>query len=267
MPQILQITLDGPAPRDPFQHMSGLRVMLLDCWECRNDPLMAGLLHDANQPKPYTVSPLRAGPGAGRVSFHVSVLIDGLADALWTRLGPDVRLGTARFSLAGPPVLVGAASWEELRQTPAPPVPRWTVRLETPTAHHPPGPVRKVVWLPTPEAYFGSWLSLWNLYAPAVLNPAILDVVVERVAVSDFQGGLERAALQPGCPPWRGFVGTVVFDTLQPATLPSGAAQTLGVLARFAPFCGTGVETGRGMGQTRLLRAPSSFGEKRNVHP
>jgi len=49
-----------------------------------------------------------------------------------------------------------------------------------------------------------------------------------------------------------GFQGSVRFQVLKPDTLDTDAMRALWALARLASYSGTGVETMRGMGQTRL---------------
>src|SRR5437660_95103 len=57
MPITFRIMLDGPTPASPFQHMAGLRALVLD-WFRRADPETSAVLHDTNARKPYTVSAL-----------------------------------------------------------------------------------------------------------------------------------------------------------------------------------------------------------------
>ena len=49
-----------------------------------------------------------------------------------------------------------------------------------------------------------------------------------------------------------GFQGQAVFHLLMPRQVPRAVRAELAILAAFANFCGTGAETLRGMGQTRV---------------
>jgi CRISPR/Cas system endoribonuclease Cas6 (RAMP superfamily) len=163
---------------------------------------------------------------------------------------PVIRLGTQEFR-ALPPHIVASTDWEELLVDP-PDSPWMDFELVTPTAHHSPGPYRKSIVLPTPELYFGSWLGRWNLYCEEFPMPQeILEVVADRVAIGACTGGTRALSLERGRM-FIGFQGSVRFQVLKPDTLDTDAMRALWALARLASYSGTGVETMRGMGQTRL---------------
>ena len=260
MPLTLKITLQ-PEPRARMNaHPLGLRAVVYD-WIRRADPEAAQAIHDANQPKPYNIGPLLPWPGAdprtpGAVAFEVSVLVDWVGDLIVAGAADaatGMRLGRDHFRIAGPPELVRRASWEELMQSERAAA-RWRFRLVSPTAHHAAGEHRKAVVLPSPENYFGTWTSRWNLCAPQPFGPELRELIAERVAVTACDGHTERIELAPNRS-FVGFVGEVTFGFLQPRTAPPGSLEALTALARLAEFSGTGVETMSGMGKTELLAA------------
>jgi CRISPR/Cas system endoribonuclease Cas6 (RAMP superfamily) len=217
-------------------------------------PETAAQIHNANQLGPLTISPLWCKPGSGKASvFEVAVLADWLVEPLiaGVEASPiEIRLGPQPFSLTGWEVST-AATWHDLL-APAPAGWRqFECELKTPTAHHQRQPFRKSIVLPSPELYVGSWLERWNLCCEIKLDAdALRQVVEERVAISAASGATRSVLLDPGRP-FIGFEGRVRFVLLEPETFSEPARNSLAALARFANFAGTGVETMRGMGQTR----------------
>jgi CRISPR-associated endoribonuclease Cas6 len=233
-----------------------LRALLLR-WLASVDAGLAEALHAADRPKPYTIGPLLpCGSGAEASEFRVTVLDDSLLPLLGAALlkaERTVRLGPALYRL-GQSEVTHSSSWEELLE-PASALRELTFRLLTPTAHHGSGAFRKSLVLPQPELYFASWLMRWNLYAPSPLDAGVLRVVENFVAISHCAGETQHVLLDTGRP-FIGFTGTVTFAVLQPSILTPEDRRSLLALARFAEFSGTGVETMRGMGQTRFLDSP-----------
>jgi len=273
MPGKVRVYLRGEAPASPFQHMSGLRALALG-WIGRARPEQSAALHEVNRPKPYALSPLweeGAGPedpavgsraaratGGGRWWFEVSLLDDRLALRLAEAAGAEreVRLGPQGFEVTSV-VVREVVSWEELLPASVPQRPRYTVRLITPTAHHAAGPHRKAVVVPSAETYFASWWNRWNLCAtqwecaPFALEEGVLAAAAEQVVIAGFSGGTQLVRNLDPNRHFLGFVGEVVFEVLKPGTLTHGVRASLEALVRLACYAGTGVETMRGMGQTR----------------
>jgi hypothetical protein len=52
MPVKLRIYLEGDPPSHPFQHMAGLRKLVLDWLALAGGAALATTVHDANQPNP-----------------------------------------------------------------------------------------------------------------------------------------------------------------------------------------------------------------------
>jgi CRISPR-associated endoribonuclease Cas6 len=242
MPLKIRITLAGEPPANPFQHATGLRALVLR-W-----------LQTADQAKPFRISPLQTErEERSRSWFETAVLADEIATPLMQGVKgsrEEIRLGPQIFRLLSAEV-VDAVSWQELL-TPAPERDTWEFQLLTPTAHHAAGLFRKSIVLPDPENYFGSWMGRWNLCCEGKLDAALKERIAERVVVTACEGGTRAVRLDAGRT-FIGFQGRVRFALLKPETAPAEAKTALTALARFASYCGTGVDTMRGMGQTCFL--------------
>ena len=254
MPLKLRFQLHGPPPVSPFQHAAGLQASLLR-WVAASDPQTATLLHDANQPKPYAVSPLWSTPGRARsLFFDVSVLVDSLADPIaeGARREEAMRLGHQHYRLDRDIEIHDAVTYADIVAQAPPRASRFPIRLLTPTAHHARNACRKAIVLPAPENYYGSWLNRWNICAPIGIDERLLATVDSHVAIADCAGRTQHVELDRGRS-FIGFVGEVSFEVLRPHLLAAGEMAALAALARFAGYCGTGVETTHGMGQTEAL--------------
>lgn len=251
MPQRIRIHVSGNPPSNPFQHSTGLRAVLYG-WLEHNGAAIATALHDANQVKPFTLSPLGASRD-GECFFDVAILTDWLSAPMLDGLSSgrrEIRLGRDDYAIAGWEV-THEADWESLLGCGGR-TKEFAFRILTPAAHHAPGAIRKSIVTPSPELYFGSWLNRWNLCCGRGMPEELSDVVAGRLVVSAFSGGTEAVRLERDRT-FIGFTGSVRFSVLSPDTLPPDALSYLHALARFADYCGTGVDTSRGMGQTVYL--------------
>jgi len=253
MPQKICVHLQGEPPLNPFKHASGLRALVYG-WLGQSSQSVAASVHDANQPKPFAISPLGANlPHAGRCSFEVSVLTDWLLTPLLEGLssGPsEITLGREEYAIAGWE-LARHVAWDSLLECARRPA-SFRIEALTPTAHHAQGVVRRSIVTPSPELYFGSWLNKWNLCCEHAIPAEMTELVAAYLAVSAFSGGTEVVQLGRDRT-FIGFTGKVKFSLLTSDELPFDAIRYLQALARFADFCGTGVDTSRGMGQTAFL--------------
>ena len=271
MPAKLRFHLRGEAPAHPFQHMSGLRALVLG-WLGRAQPMLTAALHDENQPKPYSIGPLLSDEGAdGEFRFEVSLLDDRLIAPLQEAAAQEreIRLGRQRFTLASPPERRADVAWEELIPHEVRQRPCMMVRLLTPTAHHAAGPHRKAVLAPSPETYFKGWLNRWNLCAgrwgcaPFAIDESVAAAIDSHVVIAAFSGRTEIVRdLDPGRH-FVGFVGEVSFEILKPQTVSHGLRASLEALCRLAAYSGTGIETMRGMGQTKARIVEKAANRKR----
>jgi len=183
---------------------------------------------------------------------------DPFSDALLQGLpaeGSELRLGSQTYTVAERRLICRVSFGSIVRDLPSDPI--VTVRLLTPTAHHAPGSVRRTTLTPSPRLYVGSWLTRWNLSCELSIPDALLDAVDDYVVISGFRGGTVAVPLDAGRT-FLGFSGTVQFTVLCDTAEACRVREVLWSLARFAEFCGTGVETMRGMGQTRLVRPASN---------
>lgn len=255
MPVRLRFPLMGPVPRTPHIHASGVYRLVLD-WLEAGQAGVSKPLHDANQVKPVSIGPVWSE--AGGCYFDVGVLVDHLVMPLLAGATgrSAVCLGEQEYKLC-PVQVLEQVSWEGLMA--AATQSEWEISLRSPTAHHPAGPVRRTVVLPEPALYFGSWLGRWNLCCESPIDPALLETVRIGVEVSACDGRTHTISLprgrKIGAPhkpaQFTGFVGDVRFRAIPVAKVPVNALRSLTALARFATFCGTGVDTMRGMGETR----------------
>jgi hypothetical protein len=154
MPQRIRISLSGNPPSNPFQHSSGLRALLYG-WLEQSSPTLAQTVHNANQVKPFTISPVERKPGRDTTCFFdVSVLADWFSSSVLQGLScsnGEIRLGHERYMITGWEV-VRQADWEELLQCGR--CRRdYRFKILTPAAHHASGMVRKSIVSPSPELY------------------------------------------------------------------------------------------------------------------
>ncbi len=249
MPCKLRIHLDGDPPSHPFQHAAGIYKLVLDWLALGAGAGLATMIHDANQPNPYTISPIFCEEG--HPWFEVGVLADPFTGRIKNGAelyGTQLRLGPQRLRRVKIEIC-DQVSWEQLLAPARGAARMMSVRLVTPTAHHAPGPYRKAVVLPAPETYFGSWLDRWNLCSPWPFPDSLMETVRLNVGISACHGQTETVLLSPNRR-FIGFVGAVSFRLLKPEAIAPEEKAALAALVRFSNYCGTGVETTRGMGQT-----------------
>lgn len=253
MPQKIRIHLAGNPPPNPFQHSSGLRALLYG-WLEQSSRTLAETVHNANQAKPFTISPISPNlDGNAECFFDISILSDRFSSPVLEGLSggcKKIRLGHDAYAITKWEV-IRQAGWEDLlkcggyRKD-------FRFELRTPVAHHSTGHVRKSVVSPSPELYFGSWLNRWNLCCERSMPKEMADIAGGYLALSAFSGRTEALQLDKGRM-FIGFVGDVKFSVLQADDLPREALVCLQALAEYAEYCGTGVDTSRGMGQTVYL--------------
>ncbi|MCX6358318.1 MAG: CRISPR system precrRNA processing endoribonuclease RAMP protein Cas6 [Armatimonadetes bacterium] len=245
------VDLNRPVPVDAFA-APVLQAVVLG-WL---DDAAAGLgkiVHEPGQPRPVAISPLHCEEHAA--TFQVTVLadwlIEPLLDGIW-RAARLLHLGSATGTVRDVS-LVSSASWQELMSPPPAGFSGVALRLASPTAHQLLGPFRRSVVLPDPVLYVTGWQGRWNLWCDVPVDDAVLDLVRERMVVSAFDGRVESVSLTNERL-FKGCVGTVEFAVLRPHEAEPSVLWQLCSLFRFAAYCGTGVETMRGMGQTELHR-------------
>ncbi len=234
--------------------------------------------------KPYGLSPLYWDPAAPRcLAFDLCLLADWLLQPLQAGLtaqGPCLTLGDQPYRLLSVEPVAPAVTWEALQEDLGRPT-SFAFRLLTPTVHHAAAPVgeggerppSRFLVAPSPECYFGSWLNRWNLCAPQPLDPKLLELAQRHLELCHLRGETMEVELgqkdrespkagrrasqasQRRGPVLRrrGFVGEVAFGVVRPGLVPPEGWVGLGALARFSGYCGTGLNTQWGLGQTEPL--------------
>lgn len=259
MPTIIQFALRGPDPGMPFRHADGLRGRIYD-WYRAVDPEGATDVHHANAPKPFNIGPLTSAGRPDCYQFEIALLADRLLHPFSSAVEADghcIHLGHSTYQVLDIGITMQVA-WEELLEPPAEPIRSLSLRFRTPTAFHAPGELRKVVPVPLPELCLGNWMRRWNttrIHCGALAPPEapawVVGLAEERVALSRLTGGTRDIQIGANRR-FIGFEGSAAFNVLRPQDLGAEQHRWLAALARFATYCGTGVETMRGMGQTEL---------------
>ena len=254
MPLKIRFHLDGDAPPDPYQHAKGLRAVVLK-WIEEINPVFSSEIHDANQPKPYSISAIRRhGNERGTCWFELSLLLDELYIPILQGQGAKgniLHLGQQAYRVREAEIHQVRPFADIIRNAPATPR-EFRLRQQTPTAHHRGSEVRKAILLPDPELYWGNWWLRWNLCCEWQIPREVLLVVEGQAAVTYCQGGTQVAKIDAGRS-FAGFVGEVTFGLLKAETIAPDIRKALAALAIFAQYSGTGVDTMRGMGETQLL--------------
>ena len=253
MPLKIRIHLSGNPSANPYQHSNGLQALFYS-WLKRSSSSLASQVHDANQSKPFSISPINymKTPGS-ECFFDVSILTDWLASPVLdglTASADAVRLGNEYYNHLGYEV-VQRSEWQEMLECSRIKT-DFPFNILTPVAHHAPGQWRKSIVVPSPERYFGSWLNRWNSCSQLAIPDEIVEIFAGPMVVSDFSGCTEVVRLEKGRT-FIGYAGNVKFKVLEPDALSADTFKYLQALARFACYCGTGVDTSRGMGQTAYM--------------
>ncbi len=233
------------------------------------DPLLSQQLHDMNQRKPFTVSPLlgpgRNSPGVYRLRLtsleasifeaFISCFLNPGASSLKLRLGAAMfEVVRIEGSSAGNE-WVGRSSFEQLAMLP--PASGWHFQFASPTAFslgEQDWGGRKFAIFPEPGLVFDSLANRWAAFAPPGLPS--LDLVelrqyVEKyVVVTGFSGQSEVLPLKHHSQ--LGFVGSASYRVLEKQPSPEYTA-ILNTLAAFALYAGVGYKTTMGLGQVRAI--------------
>lgn len=258
----LDLAIDGW--RGPSQNLYGPgHALLLDLVRTA-DPGTAQSIHDANQQKPFALSPLRVeslGNGVARASLSINVWDDSLAHLLHRSLQDALslrpRVGRAPASILS----ITAANPVPLCDLPPNPVPQTVnVKFISPTCFSlGRGPTGKQMYgvLPDPALTVSSWLRRWLQAGGHFPGPGQMHGwLAPRVAVRSVRD-LSTVTVSGQKTALTGFTGSVSYAwTGDEEWGPS----LLATLARFAQYCGTGAKTGHGMGQTVCAGGQSHHG-------
>jgi CRISPR-associated endoribonuclease Cas6 len=126
------------------------------------------------------------------------------------------------------------------------PVRRLQLQFLTPTAF---SQGRTHLPLPVPTLMFRSWLERWNAFAPVYLGgDELVGYFGEYIALSRHRLQTRSHPIHKGR--ITGFTGEVTLTILS-RTDPL-LANVANLLVQYAQFCGTGIKTRLGMGQTNI---------------
>jgi len=237
-------------------------------WLTKADAALAQRIHDADGPKPFTVSSLR---GAQVRLDHITLLPEQscwfriatfspdlsavLMEEVLPNLPPRVTLSDAPFRLLGATTdaaehrWAGRTDYPELAQqimlAAEDPSPWLSLRFASPTAFH---SKKQHMPLPLPRLAVESWLKRWNTFAPLRLHEEANRFAEECLAISRYR--LETQVVHFGPATIVGFVGRCTYRFLNHDRY---WMRVLHLLAAFSFYCGTGHKTTMGLGQTRKL--------------
>jgi CRISPR-associated endoribonuclease Cas6 len=232
------------------------------------DPELTRFMHAANagaaqNPRPWTVSSL-LGPLERRGNYlvarpgipcrvRVTALAPEVHQALHDAFLSDHPLAAEPLVLEGVPFqpVVAATRWEgptgyTSLLTYARPQRRISLRFRSPTGFRQRDQERPE---PTPELCLVGYLNRWNAFSEVSLpQEDLLDYARQHLRVS--RADLRPANQYVGQNFIPGVMGWVEWesDGSEPALL-----RLVNALADYAVYCGTGVQTTQGMGQTERL--------------
>ena len=245
MPFSLTVSLKTDTPEHlPDNCGQALHANVFD-WLRRGDPNLAEELHRSNKTKPFTISPL--GSAGEQRRFRLTLLRDDLCPPLEKGISQVSSVDIVRQKLSIVKVEPQYRSYEEIREE-AEKAKRIRLRFLSPTSFHS-GDIHYP--LPDPWKVFQSYLSRWNLFAPAELrfNINTMDVVDAHIALSYYK--LHTEVVDFGRSKEIGFVGLAQYTVTRANLLGPEILKRLNALADYAYFCGTGRKTTQGMGQTK----------------
>lgn len=260
---------------EPLQHAAipadqgrALSALFLE-WVARHDAALAARIHDADGVKPYTVSNLRGNarlqgqqrlltPGTQvwwRITTLTQPLTALLLEALRLVLPEEITLGGHRLRLLGAASEQGSHPWaaqstyQDLMQTyflalRHPPA---TLDLEfaSPTSFHSQG---RHMPFPLPALLLRQWLEKWNAFAPTRFPDEFLSWAETCLSISRYR--LESIPVRFGDITIIGCTGRCTLRALERDPYWE---RLLSTLAAFSFYCGSGVKTTFGLGQTRPL--------------
>lgn len=206
--------------------------------------------HAANR-KPYSVSPPTDDPDA---DAGLGVQIGTLTDDAGARLmdaaceGTNIRLGSARCVVSGPPRLLQSQSWGRLSGTSSS-VGQWQLTFLTPATFR---SGNRSSPLPQLRSLMTNLAEVWNLWSPLALDEVTTDQAARAVWVSDLD--LRSASFLS--PLARGTKAIHLSGLLGSMTIrcdERGLRQVVGALLGMAQYSGVGAMTVRGLGVTDVL--------------
>ena len=235
--------------------LHGLLMSILDLYS----PYLAVRVHEAPEPKPFTLSPLlgdvQLSWGRALLSppqegyFHITLLtnwaVTEISKALFQAIKRELELSSGTAVIKGVEFSsseeVRSTTYEELWQN-AEPGEEIILEFLSPTSFHHGG---KEFLFPEPRSVFSSLLRKWNAFSERKFEAPEWETIL----VSKYN--LRTELVHFSSYKMVGFKGRVSF------LLPEGSSEQFkrvaNCLANFAFFAGTGAKTTMGMGQTRRI--------------
>ena len=228
-------------------------------WLEAADAGLAEEVHQRPEVKPFTLSPLTKARD-GRRLLHVTLLDDSLWPAILAGLQsrPCLGIRDRSFALAPHGLEMDYASYDQIFRDAS--ASRYIdLRFVTPTCFRA-GDLDYP--LPEPRALYTSWLSRWQRFAPQSLaiEEELLDAAWRHVGISDCD--IRTQTVDLGYGKQVGFLGTLTLCIVKAGELSEAMRRHLHVLASYAAFCGSGIKTTHGMGQTRRVRSRRRGGRR-----
>ncbi len=233
------------------------------------DSLLAKVLHEPLRMKPFTVSSLkgefervegrRVALPSNVYQVRYTVLLDRVFDALGEELvgrylsKEPIMLSRQPFNVVDVEIAprsrgkwLQTASYKSLLRRRRQDM-QLTLSFASPTAfkHN-----QLTALFPSSYSVFGRYYRTWQAFTEPNLHlsPDLMTFIDESVAVSRYE--LSTRVIQAGRHKLLGFTGHCTYRIMKEHPVH---VRELNALADFAIFCGTGMKTTQGMGQTRRV--------------
>jgi CRISPR-associated endoribonuclease Cas6 len=263
-----------PQTDAPVTHVQGrvLHALFLHLID-QIDPALAERLHEQNQFRPFTLSPLAASQDVERshtawmpprrmlplgtltlfrMTFLDDTLFPAFSQSIFTLRTPDIRLGGTMFTITD--IVTSArrsknrwsrfVSYPDLIKQASRTRRNIPLRFLSPTTF---GFGDSDLPLPLPRLVFQSYQRRFQEFSGVVFPPDFAEQVERYTVIKHFHH-LATHTILVGKTEMIGFTGDVTFIIRDSA--PSEFVEQINLLADFAFFCGTGKKTTAGMGQT-----------------
>lgn len=269
-PELLSIvfTVNNPKPVSmPYDQGRALAGQFL-AWVQMHDSELSSKLHSPDcLPRPFTISNFyqlpkpKDGlvflPENSRIWFRVTSISDLLSKFLIEEFLQEppvsITVAEAEFCIAAithdpsKHLWAGCSSYNDLvneymlRKA----APKVSHQFTSATCFHKNGNHLPFV---LPSLAIGSWLRAWNAYAPITMPVELIAEADRAVAISYYK--MQSVPVRYGKATFVGGIGNCTFTVID---CDPYWRHVVNVLSAFSFYCGTGVKTALGLGQTRRL--------------